>query len=399
MSDEERMDIPDETPTPPEAPPTPPPTPPPAAAAGAAAGSLSLGEQTKGLAELKRILRGRKILKTDMAARGMKSRKEFKILAESLGLALWQCHPALIWLHHALAALLAGFGLKALAALALLALLATFLASTISEEKGSFTVNMTGDMLRAGFILSETADCKKESSRLFSARLEEVNNITIEDIAPDVDEVDGAHNGDHYIAYTFYIKNTGETDGAYAWYVRMGSEMMNVSRAVWLMVFEDGRQVTYTRAAPDGSPEELFGFSDPLPFSDVAYDAAAQYYATEEGGKTRYGIKTSPYADDEKGIVAQGLVEDVSPGESHKYTVVLWLEGHDPECVDDIFGGFAKFDMEFKNKSEMKDSELFGGVFRTEYDAPAGSAPATDPETDPSETDPDTDTRRGEIEE
>ena len=28
-----------------------------------------------------------------------------------------------------------------------------------------------------------------------------------------------------------------------------------------------------------------------------------------------------------------------------KYTVVIWLEGDDPECVDRIVGGSMKFDM------------------------------------------------------
>ena len=29
----------------------------------------------------------------------------------------------------------------------------------------------------------------------------------------------------------------------------------------------------------------------------------------------------------------------------HKYTVVLWLEGDDPDCTDDILGGEFKVDM------------------------------------------------------
>ena len=30
------------------------------------------------------------------------------------------------------------------------------------------------------------------------------------------------------------------------------------------------------------------------------------------------------------------------------YTIVIWLEGNDPDCVDAIIGGTIKFTMEFK---------------------------------------------------
>ena len=31
-----------------------------------------------------------------------------------------------------------------------------------------------------------------------------------------------------------------------------------------------------------------------------------------------------------------------------KYTVVIWLEGNDPDCVDNIIGGTLKLSMDFK---------------------------------------------------
>jgi hypothetical protein len=32
-------------------------------------------------------------------------------------------------------------------------------------------------------------------------------------------------------------------------------------------------------------------------------------------------------------------------GKIDKYTVVIWLEGDDPECIDDILGGEMKLKM------------------------------------------------------
>ena len=46
-------------------------------------------------------------------------------------------------------------------------------------------------------------------------------------------------------------------------------------------------------------------------------------------------------------MVAKEKVEDFSPQARDKYTVVIWLEGNDPDCVDDIIGGQIKFGMDF----------------------------------------------------
>ena len=34
-------------------------------------------------------------------------------------------------------------------------------------------------------------------------------------------------------------------------------------------------------------------------------------------------------------------------GEIDKFTIVIWLEGNDPECTDEIRGGKIKFSMNF----------------------------------------------------
>jgi hypothetical protein len=39
------------------------------------------------------------------------------------------------------------------------------------------------------------------------------------------------------------------------------------------------------------------------------------------------------------------LRENFQPGEVDKYTVVIWLEGNDPECINDIIGGELKMQM------------------------------------------------------
>ena len=46
----------------------------------------------------------------------------------------------------------------------------------------------------------------------------------------------------------------------------------------------------------------------------------------------------------------------MNPGGSDRFTVVIWLEGDDPDCVNDILGGELKMHMDFTEEhlSERK---------------------------------------------
>ena len=44
---------------------------------------------------------------------------------------------------------------------------------------------------------------------------------------------------------------------------------------------------------------------------------------------------------------------DLKPGDVDKYTIVTWIEGNDPECIDDIMGGFVKMQWLFSVDGEQ----------------------------------------------
>ena len=43
-------------------------------------------------------------------------------------------------------------------------------------------------------------------------------------------------------------------------------------------------------------------------------------------------------------------VENFKPGDINKYTVVVWIEGTDPDCTDNILGGEFKAYMNFSSE-------------------------------------------------
>ena len=55
---------------------------------------------------------------------------------------------------------------------------------------------------------------------------------------------------------------------------------------------------------------------------------------------------TIMFRDDEDGTVVLEEREAMEPGTVDKVTIVIWLEGDDPECVNAILGGEMKMHMD-----------------------------------------------------
>ena len=49
-----------------------------------------------------------------------------------------------------------------------------------------------------------------------------------------------------------------------------------------------------------------------------------------------YRVVPKDFVSDD--VIAEGRQNKVYPNDIHKYTVVLWLEGDDPECTDALMG-------------------------------------------------------------
>ena len=86
-------------------------------------------------------------------------------------------------------------------------------------------------------------------------------------------------------------------------------------------------------------------------------DEAIRVAVYKNGEKTVYGKTKSDGSGIESDcdsefeastVVMSTKTEDFEPGAKDKYTVVIWLEGNDPDCLDDIVGGTMKMGMDFK---------------------------------------------------
>ncbi len=211
--------------------------------------------------------------------------------------------------------------LKAFAIILLIAVvvLGVFYAlSSYVDKAGNFTVWIS-DEDRNLITLSDTPDFANCTTMLEADIIPQMDNITKAWIyddyenPEDLDNVNGCHNGDNYIAYTFYLKNAGTNEIDYLSQINIHAVTKAADNAVRVMVIKNGEETVYAKAKK--------GSNEPEP------DTVAFLSDT---------------------IVLKNTTTDFASGAVDKYTVVIWLEGNDPECIDNIRGGVVKMSMNFK---------------------------------------------------
>ncbi len=186
-----------------------------------------------------------------------------------------------------------------------------YVSATLYKKTGSFTVSINKfEMNKYGLSLSEKPDMTHQTSHLNADIVETITNIAEESIPDTVDQIDGEHNGENYIAYTFYLQNAGDVAVSYEYSVQMSNITNDLDEAIRLRLYKDGEATTYAKIASDGSGAEP---------GTVAF--------------------TSP------AVMATGRVDDFKPQDITKFTVVIWIEGNDPDCVDWLIGGKMRIDM------------------------------------------------------
>lgn len=317
--------------------------------------------------EVKAIKEGRKKLRKEMKANGIKSKRDFELTAATLGLYFDKNRGFFAWLWRN--------WLGTLMALLAALLLILFIFSAVQRMRGHYTINMSEDMFREGFVLSDTVGFENPTTQLFANPAEEIPCISISQIPLDVDEIDGEHN-DTYFAYTCYIRNEGESIVDYTWSVDINAETQGLSDAAWIIVFEDGEPRIYAKANTiTGRAEALPAFGDNtkgytnLPIMELAGNSDQFEQVAEVGRLTYWRVIPDKFVSDTE--IAVGEQTEVAPMDVHKYTVVMFLEGDDTEATDDKIGGRIGVEMNFKLSHEEDEEErgfrkfvdkIFGGL-------------------------------------
>lgn len=181
----------------------------------------------------------------------------------------------------------------------------------VINQKGNFTITLDPNAYEEEKLLvSPRRDFKYTTHEIVIESLDYMDNISESWLPNDLDTIDGPHNGNNYMAYTFYVKNNSNDTLAYSIAIDVLSVIKDVDDAIRVAVYLNGDKTVYAKRSPDtGDPEK----------------------------------GTTPFVRDNQ--VMNELREDFEPGEVDRFTVVIWLEGDDPECLNHIIGGEMKMEM------------------------------------------------------
>lgn len=188
----------------------------------------------------------------------------------------------------------------------------------VVNSNGYFTIKLDKNLKSERHILlSSDSEFSAETVEIKVKGLEYMDNIT-EGWIP-FDELiskEGDHSDDNYIAYTFFVKNDGNENVDYKSKIVIESVIKNVDEAVRVALYTNGERKVYAKKAKDGNAE-------PNTISFLS-----------------------------NRLVMQQDRDNFKPGEIDRYTVIVWLEGKDPECIDDIIGGEMKMAIVITEKTD-----------------------------------------------
>jgi len=192
-----------------------------------------------------------------------------------------------------------------------------FMVLSLVYNGGKFSIDLDQELAeKKGIVLYEDSLTKEGTRKLYAEDIEYMDNISINWIPANInEEADGAHNGTNYIAYTFYLENQGDEEVNYWYTMYIDDVIKNVDEAVRIMVFRNDEKNVYAKINADTNKPEK---------------------------------DTKVFYSDEIAIVEQR--KELKPNEYDKFTIVIWLEGDDPDCVNKIIGGEIKLHMEINEE-------------------------------------------------
>ena len=191
------------------------------------------------------------------------------------------------------------------------------------QNTGNFVMTVDPDAGNRGIHLSTDPNFSFYSSRLMSNPVMDARDITYTWIKFDeIAATDGQFTDPdyRYVAYSFYIRNSGRETVDVNYYIRITDVHLNLDAAVRFLVIED-KDIHRMYQKPD----------QPLPDGSMP-----RYYEMPEA---------IPFLTNR--LVFRETLINFKPGDVTRFSVIIWLEGQDPDTNDSILGGMLRAHMNF----------------------------------------------------
>ncbi len=191
-----------------------------------------------------------------------------------------------------------------------------FVLSFIEANSVKITVD---NYANKGISISTESAFANPTTVLSAAGPEKLDNITYSNIDIDtIVQTEGSINGDNYIAYTFYVKNQGISDAEIFYYFTMNNVTKDLDSAIRIMLISDDETLILAKSDSEGNAVPIANNQEEL---------------------------TTPFQGDVQIYTSDLFV--LAESEIAKYSLVIWIEGWDDDCIDDILGGVVSIELSF----------------------------------------------------
>lgn len=190
--------------------------------------------------------------------------------------------------------------------------------------------------------LSNSEDFSNPSEVISIGGPKYMDNTTLLDISyllPEIEATEGSFGEGmfvNYIAATFYLKNVSGKDQIFRESILLKEVTKGMDDAIRIMIIRDGQKTVYAKPNKDGQPEEVV--------PGQMYGRDGSFVTTEEDIWMAEPFASETYVCYNTGV-------ELAAGQVIKYSLLIWLEGWDEECINDILGGTIKLEMQFTRTS------------------------------------------------
>lgn len=255
-----------------------------------------------------------------------------------------------------------------IAILLAITVVALFIIASLYKSYGSFTIGIDREEFTKYKISLRENEIDNPRSLLHAEPVKSMDNVSTREFidylsVKDIDPVTGggSHNGNDgkYFAYTFFCCNDGIDPFSYMYTLDIKSKSNHIDKAIRVKLFLDGVDQGVWALQEDDGQIPLIDYDTALIKDDKGNPVL------DENGKKQYNreqIFTDGIRVGQKNEVnhvfsgrrvASGKFLNLRPGQFTRITIIMWLEGSDPECLDDIRGGTIRMDMKMSILQEQ----------------------------------------------
>lgn len=175
---------------------------------------------------------------------------------------------------------------------------------------------------------------------------------------------EGSLSKNDYIATAFYLRNQGDKGVYYSENIVLTNSYLELEDTIRILLI---KQIEYTN--PDGSTY----WSDPeyKCFAKVASDGVSAEYVAggdevipEYTSDPNYPTQNIPwkctsFSDYDAGVVINTLYYPLLPNQRVRYAMAIWIEGTDPDTIDEKLGGRVSYTFQFGLMYDDNDDIVF----------------------------------------